>query len=130
MDDIIKTDKQLADTATELLDADIEQVVKLHVAIQEKYKARPNTAKNLEALRDEYLTRMAEIGILASIDPTPALFGKEPIVDIVGKVGVAPDEPFDHEQKQFEVIKSRDRNEDYYGQHEARNPKSKAAKKK
>lgn len=123
-DHTITSGKDLAGFATELLDSEVQQVVAIVVGVQEKYKLRANTAANLEALRDEALTRLAQIGVLATLDPAPCFYGEAPILEIIGKIdnpGVHAE--FDHEQKGYEVRKSVQRGEDYLGQNERVNPR-------
>lgn len=121
-DDIIKSGKQFAGNATDLLDTEIQQAMQIVVALQRKYATRPNTPQMLDQLRDEALTRMAEIGILATLDPAPVFYGEPPILEILGKVGdIGFKAPMDHEKKRAEVIKSKVRNEEYLGQKERPN---------
>ncbi|WP_028058381.1 hypothetical protein [Candidatus Solirubrobacter pratensis] len=122
-DDKITSGKQFAEFATELLDTEVQAVLQLHVRLQQKYGYMANTADNLEAMRDEYVTRLAEMGILATVDPAPCLYGEPPVVEILGKISGHSQHTygFDHEQKQYEVRKSKERGEDFLGQKEAPN---------
>lgn len=123
-DQIIKDDVQLAHYASDLLDTEARAVFDVVVGVQMKFQHRPNTVKNLDQLRDELLTKLAAIGILATVDPAPCLYGEPPVVEIIGHVGGV--QPVDHEQKQFEVVKAVKRGEEYLGQKEranARKPK-------
>jgi hypothetical protein len=45
--------------------------MKVIVQVQRKYALRQNTAENLEMLRDEALTRLMDIGVIATLDPAP-----------------------------------------------------------
>jgi hypothetical protein len=114
----VTSGKQLADFSTELLDSEIQQAVKVVGALQMKYARMANSVTNLEKLRDEALTRLSEIGILATFDPAPCFYGEPPIVEFVGKVNTDAihKDGFDHEKKRYEVLKSKERNEDYLGQ--------------
>lgn len=114
--------KELAKVATDLTDHDVMIVGKIVGDLMAKYSDKPNTPENLDHLRDEALTRLAEAGILATLDPAPCFYGEPPVLEILGKVG----DPgftaeFDHERKQYEVIKSKERGEDYLGQKESYN---------
>lgn len=124
-DNIIKDDVQLAHYAADLLDTEARAVFDVVVAVQQRYQYRANNAANLDMLRDELLTKLAAVGILATVDPAPCFYGEPPIVEIIGHVGGV--KPVDHEQKQFEVIKAVKRGEEYLGQKEranARKPKN------
>lgn len=119
----IKSAKQLAEFSTELLDSEIQQAVVIIKGLQTKYSRMANSVANLEKLRDEALTRMAEIGVLASFDPTPCFYGDPPVLEFIGKVAgdAIHTEGLDHEQKKHEVVKSKERGEDYLGQKETVN---------
>ena len=112
------SDKHFAYSATDLTDREITRVFKVVEAIRVKYAGRPNTAENLDALRDEALTRLMEIGILATLDPAPCFYGEPPTLEIIGKLDNDPihKDGFDHEQKGWEVNKANDRGEDWLGQ--------------
>lgn len=116
-DDRLQSGKQFAGFAADLTDSEIQQTIKVVNSIRTRYAGKPFTVQNLDALRDEVLTRLAGIGILASVDVAPCLNGEPPTVEIVGKVG---DPGFnaatDHEKKRWEVLKANERGEDYYGQ--------------
>lgn len=127
-DDLIKSRKQFADFASELLDSEIDAATKIIVSIQRKYATRMATPRNLEMLRDETLTRLAEINIVATVDPAPVFYGEPPIVEIVGKINTDAihKDGMDHEQKGYEVRKGLARGEDFLGEKErvnARMPK-------
>lgn len=119
----IKSGTDLVRHASDLLDTEASEVFNIVVAAQMKYQYRPNTAKNLDALRDELLTKLAAIGILATVDPTPCFYGEPPVLEILGTIGGV--KPTDHEQKGYEVRKAVVRNEDYLGQKEPANARRK-----
>lgn len=120
-DDKIQSTSQLAQVATDLTDEEIGRVGAIVTQVQQKYAGRPNTAKNLEELRDEILTRLAEINILATLDPSPVFYGEPPTLEIIGHVSAPNEGAFDHEKKRHEVIKAKELNEDYRGQKESYN---------
>ncbi len=116
-DDRIQSGKQLAGFASELTDDEIKQVIGVVNDIRLRYSTKAFTLANLEALRDEILHRMANIGVLVSVDVATCLNGEPPTVEIVGKVGDAGfQKEFDHEKKRYEVNKAIERGEDYLGQ--------------
>jgi len=120
-DDIITSTKQLAGFAQDLSDIEVGQVGKLIGQLQRKYAHKPNSPEMLDQLRDEVITRLAEdMGILATLDPTPCFHGEPPIVEIVGKVAGHSfnKDGFDHERKYWEVQKANKLGEDYLGQKE------------
>jgi hypothetical protein len=113
-------DKNFALAAVDLTDREIQATLKVVEAVRLKYAGLPNTADNLEALRDEVLTRLMDINVLATLDPAPCFYGEPPELEIIGKIKGDPIEKygFDHEQKQYEVLKSKERGEDFLGQKE------------
>lgn len=112
----VTTGKQFAQNAADLLDTDVRRIVEIVVGdIQQRYAFKANTARNLDALRDEVLTRLMEIGILATFDPTPCLYGEPPELEIIGRLDIGK-YGFDHEQKGYEVNTANTRKEDFLGQ--------------
>lgn len=127
--DLIHTGKQFAGFASDLTDEEISRTIQLINNIRLRYSHKTNTPSNLEAMRDEVLTKLAEIGILAEFDPTPTLYGDPPIIDIQGKVAGDPMHKWglDHEKKKFEVVKAKELDEDYRGQKEPYNKRKKGS---
>lgn len=123
-DDIITSTEQLAGFAQDLSDIEVGQVGKLIGSLQRKYARRPNTPEVLDQLRDEVITRLAEeMGILATLDPTPCFHGEPPIVEILGKVSGHSfhKDGFDHERKYWEVQQANKKGEAFLGQKEKSN---------
>jgi vacuolar-type H+-ATPase subunit I/STV1 len=118
----INSAKQLADFSTELLDSEIQQAVKIIASLQQSYAHKANTVENLDKLRDEVLTRLSEVSILASFDPTPCFYGEPPVVEFIGKVSTDAihKDGFDHERKRDEILKAKDKGEHYLGENERR----------
>jgi hypothetical protein len=112
----VTSGKQLAHSAADLLDSEVKQVLEVVVNVQERYQYRSNTATNLEALRDELLTRLMDIGIIATVDPSPCLYGEPPDLEIIGSTRLDAHDGFDHERKRAEVVTANVRKEDYLGQ--------------
>src|SRR4051794_9914225 len=112
--------KDFAHTATDLTDRELTELFKTVEQVRQKYSGLPNTADNLEKLRDETLTRLMEAGILATLDPSPCFHGQPPVIEIVGKIDADQihTHGFDHEQKGWEVNKANTRGEDWLGQKE------------
>src|SRR4051794_38110041 len=120
-DDRMDIGKDLAHAAGDLTDSDITKVFRIVEQVRVRYAGKTNTAENLEALRDEVLTKLSDIGILATLDPTPCFYGEPPTLEVLGKVAGHADHKygFDHEKKGWEVRKSVERNEQWLGEKEA-----------
>src|SRR3954468_15197114 len=119
-DDTIGSAEKLAAFASELTDKEVQEVGVIMTGLVSKFGKRPNTVKNLDELRDEALTRLASIGVLATLDPAPCFYGEPPVLEIIGKVPTDPihKDGFDHERKKDEVQEAIKRNEAYRGQKE------------
>lgn len=120
-DGIVTTARDFSQGLTlELTDDEIQKAFAVIVSINNKYKTRPNNVDTLEELRDEVTTRMANIGVLVSVDPTPCFYGEAPIIDIIGKVDGDAIHTYgmDHEKKEWEVKRATERGEDFLGQKE------------
>lgn len=121
MKDTFDIGKGFAHAAADLTDSEISEVFKIVELVRTKYSGRPNTAENLEALRDEALTRLMDKGILATLDPAPCFYGEPPTIEIIGKIKedtIFHTEGFDHEKKMYEVRKATERGEEWLGQKE------------
>lgn len=123
--------KDFAHSAAELTDSEITKVFRVVEAVRLNYAGKKNTPENLDALRDEALTRLMEIGVLATLDPAPCFYGEPPVLEIIGKVSgdAIYKDGFDHERKGYEVNKANERNEDWLGQKEALNKRKDGHKK-
>jgi hypothetical protein len=110
-DDTVKTGKQFADFASDLTDEEIQRTVRIINDVRNKHMGKKDSPENLEMLRDEILTRLAEINVLAELDPSPLFHGQPPILEIIGKISTDPIHKygFDHERKRHEVIESKKR---------------------
>lgn len=117
---IVKSAEQFVTWSGDLQDTESVKIVQIVYQLQQKWASRPNTAANLEALRDEALTKLAEINVLATFDPAPCFHGEPPIVEIIGKIAGDPqhEHGFDHEKKMFEVRKATQRGEKFLGEKE------------
>lgn len=131
-DETFTSGKRFAQLASDLTDEEIQNAFMVINAAREKYRGLPSTPNNLDRLRDEVEYRLAEVGILAKLDPTPVIEGRPPVIDIIGKVDIGPFAAVevDHEKKQWQIHEAIKRGEYRYGEKEVMNPQTKAAKKK
>lgn len=129
---LVKTEKEFSDALTgELTDAEIAIATRIIIASKTKWQNRfrlkfrdttnfktkevEEALDLVEEFNDEISYRLAtEVGVLASVDTTPLLKGEGIHVDILGTVG-GP-KPMDHDQKEYEVKKAKDKKEDFLGQ--------------
>lgn len=130
MKDTFDIGKGFAHAAADLTDSEITQVFSIIESARARYAGRHNLKGNLEELRDEVLTKLMEINVLATFDPAPCFYDEPPVVEILGKTDpVFKDHGLDHEKKQFEVRKSVERGEDWLGQKESVNKQKDKGKK-
>lgn len=118
MKETVSSAEELAQIATDLTDKQVQDITRIVMQAQMRYGRKLSNAKNLEEMRDEILTRLAEINVLATVDPSPVFYGEPPIVDILGEVNVTNDGLFDHERKAAEVKRANELGEAYRGQKE------------
>lgn len=131
---IVSTEKQFSDSLTQdLSDEDIKRALAIILPIKKKWQNKfiakyTHDAKfNVDRAMDELsefsdeitYTLATDLNILATVDVTPLLQGEGPIIEYIG---VLPGHDlskhgFDHERKEYEVKKAKDRGEDYLGQH-------------
>lgn len=140
----VKDATEFAHTAYNLLDHEAKEALD----ITRKYQLRwiqgaqrilsdprlgPHTFEKLmefaESVGQDVKEEFAErLSLMVAWDPTPILEGKPPLLTVMDKYDREDihKHGFDHEQKQFEVLKSKARGEAYLGQRErvnARRPK-------
>lgn len=127
--DIITSAKSFSDALTmDLTDEEIAAAFRTITQIRDKHSeiwrrkypfdSDTTIHKLLDEFSDEVKTKLADVGILASVDTTPLLGGQPPEIDIIGKIGSATAE-FDHEKKGWEVKKAHARGEAFYGEKES-----------
>jgi hypothetical protein len=116
----VNSPEELVKLATELSDEEVKKVGDIWVDLIVKYGTLTNTVENLEALRDEALNTFASQNILVTFDPAPCFYGEPPAIEIIGHVEGHDIHKygFDHERKQWEVLRAMERGEDYLGQKE------------
>lgn len=115
--------KGFAHAAGDLADSEITKLFHTVEDIRLRYAGKANSADNLEAMRDEILTKLMEQDILATLDVAPCFYGEPPVLEVIGRVSGHSDHKygFDHEKKGWEVRKSVERNEDWLGEKESVN---------
>lgn len=116
----VKSMEDLVYKASDLTDFEVKELSAVIYDVSTRFSRKTNTVKNLEEMRDEILTRLADINVLAEVDPAPCLYGKPPEVTIIGKVNTDDIHKygFDHERKAHEVNNAIRRNETFRGQKE------------
>lgn len=121
VDDIIRSRKQFVHSNDELTDSENINAVKIIAEVQQRWARKANTKDNLEMLRDEVLTRLAEINVSAEFDPSPCFYGESPIVEFRGKISGDSIHKYgkDHERHRYEILKAKERGEDYLGEKES-----------
>lgn len=128
--DVVSTAKQFAGATTlELSDTETKKFLELTVRIVRKHQTvwrRMFPFDSLEQcmnLIDELekelaYTMMTEMSIMVRVDGTPVLTGGRPVIEFLGKTEGTEFAIYgqDHERKRHEVLKAKERGEDYLGQ--------------
>jgi hypothetical protein len=128
--DTVSTAKDFSGAMTlDLSDEEIKRALEITTSIVRKHQAvwrRKFPFDNLEQIADllEELEKelsykmMTELDVLVRVDGTPIFQGGHPVIEWMGKVqGSSLDKHGqDHERKEWEVKKARERDEDFLGQ--------------
>jgi len=107
---------------SDLYDEEIARIPRVWQQLMAEFSKRPNTKGNLEELAKRANEEFLKIGLIVEVNTLPTLifdpykneYGN-PEITILGRIPGTISE-FDHEKKGWEVVKSRDRGEDYLGQ--------------
>ena len=113
---------------SDLYDHEIAKIGPIWQRLMTEFSRKPSTRKNLDELSRRAADEFLKIGLVAQVDITPCIVVNpatmetgSPVIDIVGRVPgthYAEDGAvlFDHERKRDEVLRSRERGEDFLGQ--------------
>lgn len=129
---IVRTPKQFSDTLTlDLTDDDITRAMEVTLRIRRKYsdifraKFGPHGSftageafKLLDQFEDEIKTTLAEqLDLLVTVDVEPVLFGEPPVISFEGALSSHSTAKYglDHEKKEWEVKRAKDRGQDFLG---------------
>lgn len=103
-----------------LYDDEVKEIGNVVGQLVRRWSHKPNTESNLFEMEKEAVHKLFELGFVAHVDLFDAWVGGKPIIEIVGRVRGSQEYNygFDHEKKGFQVVKSKERGEDYLGQKE------------
>ncbi len=152
----LKTDPGIVHSAKEfsgaltldLTDAEIKQAFETITKISKKYRSRfiykfndmslyksveyaaEAASKLIDAFENELKDAMAQQQLVVRIDMDNVYNGGSPIVELVGAMEshISAKEGLDHTRKEWEVKKSVERGESFYGEKYEPNPESKRQK--
>lgn len=111
----------------DLYDWEIEKVGKIWSDLMRRFSHKPNTKANLQELakvaHDEFLQAGFYVNVKWELNLVinPATMQPYPIeIEVLGRIRGAEEDKigFDHERKRHEVLRSKERGEDFYGQKE------------
>lgn len=112
----------------DLYDHEIAQIGPIWQKLMYEFSTKPNTRANLDELARRATDEFLKIGLVVEVNTTPTLIVNPttmqpgaPEIVILGRVPGGHYEEngvfmMDHEKKRDEVLKSRERGEDYLGQ--------------
>jgi hypothetical protein len=99
----------------QLQDSEILAIRKVQLDLTSKYQFQPRTEKVIDEIEAEAIERIAALGWIAHIDAFPLLQGEQMSITLLQRVN--PQE-FDHEHKQWDVLKAREKGETVHGESE------------
>lgn len=128
--DVVGTAKGFVNaTTTELNDDEAKKFLEITIGIVKKHQtiwkrlfpfdSLEQCVGLLDRLEQELTyTMMVEMNIMVRVDGTPIFAGGAPVIEFLGKTEGTPFAIYgmDHEKKEAEVRKAKDRGEDYLGQ--------------
>jgi hypothetical protein len=90
-----------------MIDLYDDEILKVHKIVEDlstKYSGKTATGEVLNNLQREAVGRLLDIGLVATVDVTPCIVGKPPVIAIDSRVDMGE---FDHDRKRWEVEQSR-----------------------
>jgi hypothetical protein len=109
----------------DLYDHEIARIPPIWQKLMAEFSAKPNTRANLDELAKRAAEEFIRIGLVVEVDTSGALItdprtmrAGSPEIVILGRLPGSPEDEhgFDHERKRDEVLRSRERGEDFLGQ--------------
>lgn len=109
----------------DLYDHEIAKIGPVWNTLMQEFASKPNTRANLDELAKRAHDEFLKIGLIIEVNSAPTLIidpktmqpGRVELV-VLGRVDQLEDAEFDHERKRHEVLRSKERGEDYFGQKE------------
>lgn len=110
----------------DLYDYEIETIGIAWRDLMQKWSHRPNTKNNLQELAKDANDTFLKLGFVVNVRwennlvINPNTMEPYPIeIEVLGRVpGTEDSDGYDHERKRHEVLRSKERGEDFYGQKE------------
>lgn len=113
---------------SDLQDDDIRVIGSIVGELNRKWSRKSNNQRNLMEMCKEAEEAAFKKNILIKMHLTDLLVGGVPTLEVIGKISPSEEKyGFDHEKKRHDVLKSKERNEDFLGQKET--PDSRRQKK-
>src|SRR5690348_1848721 len=100
----------------DLYDEDIQKIAKVWQLLMRDFSTKTMTQKNVDEMKKRAQDELFKIGIDGGI--TLDIMTGQFVLDLRGRIEGAPEfeHGFDHEKKQYEVITSRERSENFLGE--------------
>ena len=86
----------------------------LQIRLNNKYSHRARTEEVISEIEKDAVHSLAEMGFVAHVDAFPILQGEQMTITLLQRID--PEFTFDHEQKQYDVIKAREKGETIHGE--------------
>lgn len=100
----------------DLQDSEILEIRRLQNGLNAKFSTRERSEKVISEIEAEAVEGLYRLGFVAHVDAFPILQGEQLTITLLGRA--APVE-FDHERKQYDVLKAREKGETIHGESES-----------
>lgn len=105
------------DGRIDLQDSEILEIRRVQNRLNAKFSMRERSEKVISEIEAEAVEELYRLGFVAHIDAFPILQGEQLTITLLARA--TPDAEFDHERKQYDVIKAREKGETLHGESES-----------
>jgi hypothetical protein len=98
----------------QLQDSEILQIRKIQMDLTSKFQYQARSERIVDQIEAEAVEKLANAGWIAHVDAFPILQGEQITITLLQRVD--PNVRFDHEQKQYDVLKAREKGETIHGE--------------
>jgi len=99
-----------------LQDDEIRKIRDLQLRLNNLFSQRPRTEKVIDEIEKEAVEGLYRLGFVAHVDAFPILQGEQITITLLERA--IPVTEFDHERKQYDVLKAREKGEAFHGESE------------
>ena len=100
----------------QLQDSEIRKIRDLQIKLNNEFSRQPRTDKVIDEIEKEAVEGLYRLGFVAHVDAFPILQGEQMTITLLERA--TPNYVFDHERKQYDVLKAKEKGEDFHGESE------------